>query len=109
MPKWGNRVPKPHYHKASGQARLKVDGREIWLGPWDSATARRRYKEFLERWVGGRAAGPGMEPAPTVTVSVAIFRFWQWAEKRYRHPDGRPTREADNLKAALRPLRQMFG
>jgi integrase len=109
MPKWGKRVPVPRLHKASGQARIKVDGREVWLGKFGSAEARRRYAEFLAKRTAELAAGPTMEPERPATVSVAILRFWKWAEAHYRHPDGTPTREADNIRDALRPLRRMFG
>lgn len=109
MPKWGERIPKPKLHRPSGQARIRVDGKEIYLGRWDSAEARRRYAQFLREWAEARAAGPTMEPERPLTVSVAVFRFWTWAEARYRHPDGTPTREAENFKAALRPLRKLFG
>src|SRR5262249_6661242 len=109
MPKWADRTPRPRLHRPSGQARIRVDGREIYLGRWGSAEARRRYAEFLRDQARARAAGPTLAPEPAPSISVAVFRFWQWAEARYRHPDGTPTREADNLKAALRPLRRLFG
>ena len=35
--------------------------------------------------------------------------FWERAQRHYRYPDGRPTRELDNLRDALRPLRRLYG
>jgi hypothetical protein len=37
-----------------------------------------------------------------------LLRYWQWAEAYYRDEDGNPMRELDNLKDALRPLRQLY-
>jgi integrase len=110
MPRWANRVPVPRLHKASGQARVKADGKEVWLGKFGSAEAKRRYAEFLKEYAERRdEAGRAMAAPPAVTISVAVHRFRLWAEGRYRHPDGTPTREAENLRHALRPLRQRFG
>lgn len=109
MPKLGNRVPQARLHRPSGQARVRIDGRDIYLGKFGSADARKRYAEVLADFTARRAAGASMSPAAPVTVSVAVFRFWQWADVHYRHPDGTPTRAADGFKESLRPLRQMFG
>lgn len=44
-----------------------------------------------------------------MTVSELILAFWEHAQSYYRHPDGTPTREADNFRDALRPLRRLYG
>src|SRR5262245_13753715 len=38
-----------------------------------------------------------------------ILAVWKEAELHYRHPDGTPTGELDNLRDALRPLRRLYG
>jgi integrase len=109
MPKWVRRPPQARLHKPSGQARVRIDGPEIYLGKFGSAEARRRYAEVLADWAARRDSGVPMAPAAPVTVSIAVFRFWTWAQGHYVQGDGSPTREADNLRDALRPLRRMFG
>src|SRR5207237_10559882 len=32
-----------------------------------------------------------------------------FAERHYRGPDGKPTREVDNLRVALKPVRKLYG
>src|SRR5262249_23665284 len=46
---------------------------------------------------------------PALTVNAMILAFRNFAGKHYRGPDGNPTRELDNLRAALRPVRQLYG
>jgi site-specific recombinase XerD len=36
-------------------------------------------------------------------------QYWRWAEEHYRDPEGHPSRELENLKDALRPLRRLYG
>jgi integrase len=40
---------------------------------------------------------------------MLINAFRKYAEGFYLHPDGTPTSEGNNIKAALRPLRQLYG
>ena len=43
-----------------------------------------------------------------MTVSELILSYWVFAKGHYQR-DGRPTRELDNIRDALRPLRQLYG
>src|SRR5262249_52746436 len=54
------------------------------------------------------AKAPGAA-TPDVTVNEVILAFWRHAEQHYRRPDGTPTGELDNLRDALRPLRELYG
>ncbi len=109
MPIRVHKPPVARLHKPSGQARIRHDGREIYLGKWGSAEARKRYAAFLEEWRARQAAPLDLVPSQALTISVAVVRFHEWARQRYRHPDGTSTRTADNLKSALRPLRRLYG
>jgi hypothetical protein len=35
------------FHKPSGQARVIVDGRHVYLGPFGSAESRQRYARMI--------------------------------------------------------------
>jgi hypothetical protein len=43
------------------------------------------------------------------SVAELVVKYWHWAHTYYRDDDGQPTRELENLKDALRPLRQLYG
>ena len=57
--------PRPKVHGASGHARVRVCGREVWLGPAGSPEADARYREILSAWVasGGTSIDAAIEPA----------------------------------------------
>jgi integrase len=44
-----------------------------------------------------------------LTVNELILAYWRHAEQHYRHSDGSPTSELDCLRAALRPLKALYG
>jgi len=45
--------PVYRHHKPSGQARMRWQGREIYLDKFDSPESRQRYAELLTKLVNG--------------------------------------------------------
>src|SRR4051794_9542014 len=43
------------------------------------------------------------------SVNEILLGFMTHAEKHYRHPDGTPTSEIKELRASLRPLKELYG
>jgi hypothetical protein len=43
---------KPSYllHKPTGQARVRIDGKDLYWGPYGSAESRERYDEIITRY-----------------------------------------------------------
>jgi len=112
------RIPSYRFHKASGQAIVVLSGKSFYLGPWNSPESRAEYERVVAEWLAnGRRVPPGSDSqkpsSATVpaafTVVELIAAFWDHAKKHYRHADGRPSREVDNLRDALRPVRQLYG
>ena len=62
--------PRPRLHRPSGQARLRIAGRDHWLGKWGSREADTKHRQLLAEWaVNGTVSGPAgqahhEEPAP---------------------------------------------
>jgi integrase len=106
-----NKAVLPSYtlHKATGQARVRIDGKDFYLGPYDSAESREKYGSLIARFVAGRGPEPQNAESLHVSVSELILAFWRHAETHYRHGDGTPTTELKNLRLALRPLNDLFG
>ena len=112
------RMPKLSCHKATGQARVRLNGRDFYCGTFGSAQADLRYLELLRQYRAGElpAAPPaksakipaGESTTPDLTkgsprtVELLAARYvTDHARVHYRHPDGRPTTEQEGLKRAL--------
>jgi integrase len=109
----------PSYHRhSSGQACVTVRDqtgrrREILLGPWNSPESKAEYARILNELAAhqGRLAARDRtrNAFGDLTVNELILAFRRHAEQHYRSADGVPTGELDNVKAALRHLRQLYG
>lgn len=111
------RVPAYGCHKATGQAIVRLSGRDNYLGKYGSAESHDKYQRLIAEWrlqqverEGQRrdATLGGSAVLRTIPVEELIFRYWQFA-KTYYVKDGRPSKELLCMKDALRPLRKLYG
>jgi len=62
------RLPKVGLHRSTGQARIRLNGHEVWLGPYGSTEAQAAYKRELSRWLEeGRTYVPPQARLRSVT------------------------------------------
>jgi integrase len=108
--------PRYRLHKQSGKAVVSLprgDGtyHDILLGLHDTPESRQEYARVIAEWEanGHRPSQLSAAAGQDVTVAEVILAYWQHAQTYYRHPDGTPTKEADNIRLALRPLRRLYG
>ncbi len=96
---------KPGYLKhSSGQARCKIGNQIVYLGKYGSPESRQRYDAICRDWLAGQ------DPTRVVlTIADLAVQFLEWAQTYFRHPDGTPTREADNLRRAVQVLVDVHG
>jgi integrase len=108
MPRLFNRNPSYRKHKASGQAIVTIDGKDFYLGPWNTKASKAEYDRVIGEWLaGGRnIAGAGLAD---ITVTEVIARYWEHAQVYYRHPDGSPTSEIRSYKPPLAVLNRLYG
>lgn len=105
-------VPSYLFHKPTGQARVRINGRDVYLGKFDSPESMAEY----QRIVGELAAAATPEavarvgPAtPDISVNEVLVAFWDHAQKHYRHPDGTPTSEVAEFRLVARGVRELYG
>jgi integrase len=115
MPRLVRRAPAYSLHKPSGQARVRLAGREYWLGPHGSPESHAEYDRLVGEWLAsGRGAPKAKLPAATIaadaamTVSELILAYWRHA-RSYYVKDGQQTGEVENIRYALRPVRALYG
>ncbi|MGA2498396.1 MAG: recombinase XerD [Tepidisphaeraceae bacterium] len=101
-------VPKMSHHRASGQAIVRLNGRDFYLGPWKSKAATIEYDRLVAEWLAnGRKPHEGQAEGLTITELVAAF--WTHAENYYRNQDSESTSELSCYREALTPLRRLYG
>ena len=113
MPAKPRKIPSYRLHKPTGQAVVRLDGRDYYLGRHGSEASQEKYRRTVAEWLaqpGVKTAGtatPASPPSPT--VAEVILAFWRHAERHYRRADGSQTGELGNFRDSLRPLRRLYG
>lgn len=103
MPRKKKWPPVPHPHRASGQERVRIHGRDHYLGPIGSQEARDNYAALVVKLAEG---GPPPEPVPKrerpggLTVAEVVELHGADARQRY-DPRGREARQFDYACAPL--------
>jgi len=96
--------PKYMLHKPSGQARVRIGGRDIYLGEYDSPESHEQYDLVLVKFLTGRL---NVDTAG-VSISRLSIAFVAFA-KGYYLKDGKQTAEVSCIQMALKPLVRIFG
>jgi integrase len=110
MPNRLIRVPSYRLHRPSGQAVVTLNGKDRYLGRHGSQESRDEYDRLVAEWLASGRQQRQAEDVPAgILINEMILAVWREAERHYRTPDGTPTGELDNLRAALSPLRRLYG
>ena len=114
MARKSNPIPSYLRH-SSGQARVRVDGRDILLGEYNSKESRVRYAEIVAQVVSGQSVqtptakrSKPVETDSRLTVNELVAAYLSWADGHYLK-NGKPTSEIHCLKSAVKPLVDLFG
>jgi integrase len=105
-----NRVPSYQHHKPSGQAKVRIHGRDVYLGPWNSAASKAEYRRVIAEW----SASPHRTPTGAGGRTRNNASTWTIVEliKAYRDAQLRVI-PARTFKArdgqALKRLRLLYG
>ena len=112
MPRHNGHVPTYRLHKPSGQARVIINREHIYLGKYGSAESREKYGRLITELSsnGGAATPPPVNSTRSSAISVneLVLAYWRFAKSHYVK-DGQPTGTLIGIRAALRPLRHLYG
>lgn len=105
------KMPTYSLHKASGNARVWLAGRNYYLGEYNSPESRLKYAELLKKHLTGTLIDPivqnGPEDAgPTIHEICAAYILHA---KTYYRKNGKITAEFHCITSAMRPLKHLFG
>jgi integrase len=109
MPRLVNKLPRYTRHKG-GQARVRYNGKCIYLGKYGSQESHEKYAQFIATIPKPEEEGAPPEAAAGAILLVGeiILHYLAHAKRYYVHQDGTQTGESETIKAVLRPLRKMF-
>jgi len=98
---------KPGYlhHKPTGQSRVRIDGKDHYLGPYGSSESRERYEDLIAEWFARQRD----VTACTLTVDDLCLMFIDFADGYYRREDGTSTGTVGNIRSALKYPVQLYG
>jgi integrase len=120
-------APQVRFHAHSGQARVRINGKVIYLGPYGSPEANAAYHRLLAEWHAnagtvvvpestavpkrrrGRqpveAPAPQPPPAPTgLTVAEVCVLWVADCEKRYTRKDGTTSSTIHECRMIVRAI-----
>lgn len=105
--------PKYCLHKSTGRAFMLIDGRPFYLGKHGTVESQVRYAQKLadlrQREEPGNEAPPFVLRTPRdLTVNELLLLYMPHAEQHYQK-HGEPTRSIDNVRLALKPLKEFRG
>lgn len=99
--------PKYRHYKPRNLAVVRIAGKDHYLGPYGSQESKEAYARLIaER---GESKAPVASARTEVTVTELAARFFQHAQTYYRRPDGSATHEVNNVRQALKVLRELYG
>ena len=111
MPGRPRKLPSYCHHKASGQAVVRIDGKDRYLGPYGSPASYEKYHRLIsERFPHGPDSSPLSHPSPgrDLTMIELMAGYWQHVVKYYVKND-KPTSEQNSIRAALKPIKELYG
>lgn len=96
------RTPSYRRH-SSGQARVTIEGKTYYLGPYNTKQSRQEYDRLISEYLAsGRSITFG-QPVDDLTVSELMADYLRFAKKNYGES------ELAVIKIAMRPLRSLYG
>jgi len=104
------RTPAYRFHKPSGQAVVTLDGRDFYVGRYDTPQSRSEYDRIIAEWLtnGRRLPTPASGSGADLTVNELLVAYLRHADAYYVK-GGRPTKEPEDIRYAVRPLRLLYG
>lgn len=100
-------VPKYCRHKQSGQAYVRLNGQFHYLGRWRSTESKTAYRRLVAEYIAAGGVPPA-QPSDDLTVAEIVIRHWKHVTAYYRKHD-RQTSTVEWIRAALKPVRELYG
>jgi len=108
MPRLTCSVSSYRLHKPPGRAVVTLNGKDHYLGPWNSPESRGNYDRLISEWVAARNAPVHSTPADKFTIAQLLLANFKEAQVIYVK-NGKETSHLHNIRDAISPLNEMYG
>jgi len=92
-------LTKYRHFKPKDLAVVRIEGRDVYLGKYDSPESHERYRRGLAGWLSGIPGGAlhaASKPDADLTVNEVILAYIQHADAYYLK-GGKPTGESESI------------
>jgi integrase len=113
-----SRVPSYRCKKVHGRKYACVSlpngqggGRDILLGHYGTKESKVEYARVIAEWqAADRRLPQSAEPSRRdLTINELMVAYLPYAKRHYRRVDGTATRELEDIKLSMRPLKAIYG
>jgi integrase len=105
-------LPKYRHYKPKDLAVVRLDGKDHYLGRYDSAESWEKYRRLLSGWIADagqtRPKSQTTHSVEVLTVNELILAYAKFVDGYYIK-DGRPTVEPTNIRLVLRLVQKLYG
>ncbi|QGJ68583.1 Site-specific tyrosine recombinase XerC [Planctomycetales bacterium 10988] len=104
------RLPKYRHYKPKNLAVVRIDGKDHYLGKYDSPESREKYHRLISSWLAENSlpSRPPITSPLALNINQVILKYHSFASGYYLR-DGKASKELTCMKDALRPLRKLYG
>jgi hypothetical protein len=94
-------VPSYCLHKATGQAVVRLNGRDHYLGKCETGESREKYDRLIAEWLANGRQAPA--PENHLLVGQLVERYLSYAQTYYK-----PRRGSSGYTNALDSMKPVF-
>jgi integrase len=99
----GRRIPSYRLHKNSGQARVTIQGRDYFLGKFDSEESRKEYARIIAEYLASEGKTTFDKPVSELCVGHVLADYLDHCKGYF----GDST-EGKNVKRAMAPVAELY-
>lgn len=114
------RVPSYRLHKPSGQAVVRLNGKDFYLGKHSTPESHQAYERLTGEWLANHRQLPAElitaedrqpdapKQPPVLSINELFLAYWDFCQGYYVK-NGQPTSEVASIKRAMQTLLQRYG
>lgn len=100
-------VPSYRLHRSTGQAVVTLDGRDFYLGKWNTAVSRKEYERVTGEWLANGRSLKNRADFADFRLCELLAGYKKFAATYYAI-DGKPGKEFVSMEDASKPLKELY-